>query len=58
MLVDTIYAHAKKAGVSVRTLRRAKDKEHYKARRHAQDGIPCNKWLWEWYDPDCRADMP
>ena len=51
MLVDELCVHAKKAGVSVKTLRRAKDKDHYKARRHPQEGLPGNKWPWEWYDP-------
>jgi AAA domain len=51
MLVDDIHAHAKKASVSVKTLRRAKDKDHYKARRKPQEGIPAPKWPWEWYDP-------
>ena len=39
VLVDEIRAQAKKAGVSEKTLRRAKDKEHFKARRMPQDGI-------------------
>ena len=51
MLVDEIRAHAKKAGVSEKTLRRAKDKEDYKARRKPQEGLPAHKWPWEWYDP-------
>jgi RecA-family ATPase len=51
MLIDELNTHAKKAGVSHGTLRRAKDKEHVKARRRPQDGIPGNKWPWEWYDP-------
>jgi RecA-family ATPase len=51
VLADEIYAHAKKAGVSAATLRRAKDKDHYKARRQPQEGVPGNKWPWEWYNP-------
>jgi hypothetical protein len=51
MRFDDLCVHAKKAGVSVTTLRRAKDKDHYKARRQPQESIPGNKWPWEWYDP-------
>ena len=49
--VDEIRAQAKKAGVSEMTLRRAKDKERIKARRVPLDGVPSNKWPWEWYAP-------
>jgi AAA domain len=58
VLVDEIRAQAKKAGVSEKTLRRAKDKEQYKARRQAQDGVPNNKWPWEWYDPSRHGGQP
>ena len=51
MLVDDIRLHAKKAGVSEASLRRAKEKEHYKARRRPQDDQPCHRWSWEWYAP-------
>ena len=49
--VDDLRTQAKKAGVSEMTLRRAKDKERIKARRVPLDGIPSNKWPWEWYAP-------
>lgn len=55
-LVDDIRAQAKKAGVSEMTLRRAKDKEHIKARRVPREGIPSNKWPWEWYAPTPRRE--
>jgi len=48
-LTDDVGAQAKKAGVSSATLRRAKDKEHVKARRRPQDDLPIHKWPWEWY---------
>jgi hypothetical protein len=51
VLVEDLLAQAKKAGVSEKTVRRAKDKEHVKARRRPQDGMPGNKWPWEWYLP-------
>jgi hypothetical protein len=54
--VDDIRAEAKKAGVSEMTLRRAKDKERIKARRVPREGIPSNKWPWEWYDPTPQKD--
>ena len=50
-LADEIATQAKKAGVSLATLRRAKDKEQVKARRRPQDGVGGHKWPWEWYDP-------
>jgi hypothetical protein len=55
--VDEIRAQAKKAGVSEATLRRAKDKERVRARRVPLDGIPSNKWPWEWsiYSATIRA---
>jgi putative DNA primase/helicase len=58
VLVDELSAHAKKAGVSEKTLRRAKDKDHVKARRRPQDGIPGSKWPWEWYDPRQKTARP
>jgi RecA-family ATPase len=49
VLVDDIKAQARKAGVTEKTLRRAKDKEKVKARRQEQDGVPHSKcpWIWE-----------
>jgi hypothetical protein len=58
LLVDDLFTQAKKAGVSEKTLRRAKDKERVKARRRPQDGIPGNKWPWEWYDPTRHGGTP
>ena len=57
-LVDDLFAHAKKAGVSEKTVRRAKDKEHVKARRRPQDGIPGNRWPWEWYYSTREGGIP
>jgi hypothetical protein len=51
MRVDEILTTAKRAGVSVKTLRRAKDKEGVKADRAAEPDVPKNKWPWEWYYP-------
>src|SRR5262249_32109033 len=51
LLIEEIKTHAHNAGVSYGTLRRAKDKEHVKARRRPLDGIPGNEWPWEWHDP-------
>ena len=39
------------AGVKRRTLDRAKDKEGVGARRVPRDGVPSNKWSWEWAYP-------
>jgi hypothetical protein len=50
-LIEEIAAQAKKAGVSEKTVRRAKDKEHLRARRRPQADVAINKWPWEWYDP-------
>jgi putative DNA primase/helicase len=49
LLVDEIKAQAKHAGITERTLRRAKDKDNVKARRQARDGIPPAKWPWRWH---------
>jgi hypothetical protein len=56
-LVDDIRAQAHKAGVSEKTLRRAKDKEGVRARRVPVEGIMSKKWPWEWYYPTGRGDM-
>jgi RecA-family ATPase len=49
VLVDDIKTQARKAGVTEKTLRRAKDKEKVKARRQEEDGVPHSKrpWVWE-----------
>jgi hypothetical protein len=49
MRVDDLFEAARQAGVTRRTLHRAKDKEGVKARRVPVDGVPSNKWPWEWY---------
>ena len=49
--VEDLLAAAKQAGVKRRTLERAKDKEGVKAQRVPCEGVPSNKWPWEWYTP-------
>jgi transcriptional accessory protein Tex/SPT6 len=47
VLVEEIYADAKKAGVSQATLRRAKTKEKIRARREDPSALK-SPWIWEW----------
>jgi len=53
-LVSDLFDAARQAGITQRTLRRAKDKEGVRARRVPEDGKPSNKWAWEWYYPTGR----
>jgi len=51
MLVKEINFAAKQAGLTPRTVRRAKDREGVKAKRLQVDGGPSNTWPWAWYYP-------
>ena len=56
--VDDLLAAAKHAGVTHRTLKRAKAKEKVQARRVPCDDVPSNKWPWEWTYPTRTPDTP
>jgi AAA domain len=58
MPVEDLLVAAKHAGVKRRTLDRAKDKEGVKARRVPSEGVPSNKWPWEWHAPRPPTERP
>ena len=58
MVFDEIRSQAKQGGISERTLRRAKDKEHVQARRQETADKARKYCPWEWYlstNDDTRA---
>jgi AAA domain len=51
VLADEVAKAAKQAGLSLATVRRAKELEQIRARRRPLDDIPRIKWPWEWLLP-------